>query len=147
MADEKTTNAAADAKKAAAAKKKKKEKVEDKPFNEFITEHFVPNLKETLGNQDISDIELSFEPAAIPIKGYGDEQFPQVVGRWGDGGQFRLIFQKEDIKGPKFYTAANPGSSPTLLESFMIDERRVTLDLMVFYVVQRLNGQKWLGGN
>ncbi|MEO0407099.1 MAG: DUF2996 domain-containing protein [Cyanobacteria bacterium P01_A01_bin.135] len=152
MADEKTTNAAqadnSDDKKAkAAAKKKKKEKLEDKPFNEFMTEHFVPNLKETLENQDISDLELSFEEAPIPIQGYGDEQFWQVIGRWGDGGQFRLIFQKEDITGPKFYTAANPGSSPTLLESFMIDERRVNLDLMVFYVVQRLNGQKWLGGN
>jgi hypothetical protein len=29
----------------------------------------------------------------------------------------------------------------------MIDERRVTLDLMVFYTVQRLNGQKWLARN
>jgi len=156
MADEKNTNEtqAADkddkkaaAKAAAAKKKKKKEKVEDKPFNEFITQHFVPNLEETLGNQNIGEVGLTFEQSPIPIEGYGDEAYWQVIGTWGAGGQFRLIFQKEDIKGPKFYTAANPGTSPTTLESFMIDERRVTLDLMVFYVVQRLNGQKWLGGN
>lgn len=133
--------------KSAATKKKKKEKLEDKPFNEFMTEHFVPNLEETLGNQNISDLTLTFEQAPIPIKGYGDEKFWQVAGRWGDGRQFRLIFQKEDITGSKFYTFADIGASPTTLESFMIDERRVNLDLMVFYVVQRLNGQKWLGGN
>jgi len=27
------------------------------------------------------------------------------------------------------------------------DERKVTLDLMVFYVIQRLNAQKWLAWN
>jgi len=34
-----------------------------------------------------------------------------------------------------------------LLEPFLIDERKVTLDLMVFGVMQRLNGQKWLERN
>ncbi|MGB3613179.1 MAG: DUF2996 domain-containing protein, partial [Elainellaceae cyanobacterium] len=116
-------------------------------FNEFMTQHFVPNLQKTLENQNIGTFDLAFEQAPIPIEGYDDQAYWQVVGHWGDGGQFRLIFQKEDITGPKFYAAANPGTSPTTLESFMIDERRVTLDLMVFYVVQRLNGQKWLGGN
>ncbi|MDJ0637113.1 MAG: DUF2996 domain-containing protein [Xenococcaceae cyanobacterium MO_188.B29] len=29
----------------------------------------------------------------------------------------------------------------------MIDERRVTLDLLVLYTLQRLNGQKWLTRN
>ncbi len=147
-AAEKSDSPPADKKPAAkAAAKKKKEKVEDKPFNEFMTQHFVPNLEETLKNQNISDLDLTFEQSPIPIEGFGSETYWQVAGRWGDGRQFRLIFQKEDITGPKFYTAANVGSSPTTLESFMIDERRVTLDLMVFYVVQRLNGQKWLSGN
>jgi hypothetical protein len=29
----------------------------------------------------------------------------------------------------------------------MIDERKVTLDLIVFYTMQRLNAQKWLARN
>ncbi|MGF1515728.1 MAG: DUF2996 domain-containing protein [Elainellaceae cyanobacterium] len=147
---DKSGNTSADKKpdaKAAAAKKKKKEKLEDKPFNEFMTQHFMPNLEQTLENQNLSDLKLAFEQSPIPVEGYGNEDYWQVAGRWGDGRQFRLIFQKEDITGPKFYAAADAGSSPTTLESFMIDERRVNLDLMVFYVVQRLNGQKWLSGN
>jgi hypothetical protein len=51
---------------------------------------------------------------------------------------------KEDISGPKFFCAADNGTKPSILESFMIDERKVTLDLMLLYTVQRLNGQKWL---
>ncbi|MGB3653084.1 MAG: DUF2996 domain-containing protein, partial [Rivularia sp. (in: cyanobacteria)] len=51
-----------------------------------------------------------------------------------------------DIKGKKAFSC-NEGKRPSTLESFLIDERRITLDLMVFGVVQRLNGQKWLGRN
>ncbi|MGB3208973.1 MAG: DUF2996 domain-containing protein, partial [Crinalium sp.] len=36
---------------------------------------------------------------------------------------------------------------PSTLEPFLIDERKVTLDLMVFGVIQRLNAQKWLVRN
>lgn len=133
----------------AKGKKEKPPALEDKPFQEFISEHFVPNLKETLMNQGVSDLDLSFEKRPIPIKGFEQgEEYWQVIGRW-QGGQrtFFLVFQEENIKGSKFYGAADNGAHPTTLESFMIDERRVNLDLMVFYVVQRLNGQKWLARN
>jgi hypothetical protein len=33
------------------------------------------------------------------------------------------------------------------MESFMIDERRVTLPLLIAYVLQRLDAQKWLALN
>ncbi|QYO62819.1 DUF2996 domain-containing protein [Leptolyngbya sp. 7M] len=49
-----------------------------------------------------------------------------------------------DIQAPKFFTCADNGAQPTLIESFMIDERKVNLDLLLLYTVQRLNGQKWL---
>lgn len=147
--------AGAGEKKPAAAKggaKEKKEKPpepEDKPFPEFIQQHFIPNLKETLANQGVQDLDLKFEKRPLPIPGYPQtEEFWQVTGNWQNGKrQFLLMFQKEDISGPKFWAAADNGAHPTLLESFMIDERRVNLDLMVFYVVQRLNGQKWLARN
>jgi len=42
---------------------------------------------------------------------------------------------------------ADAGSEPTLLESFLIDEKRMSLALLVSRLLQRLNGQKWLGGN
>jgi hypothetical protein len=33
------------------------------------------------------------------------------------------------------------------LESFLIDEKRMSLPLLVSRLLQRLNGQKWLGRN
>lgn len=138
-------------KSAAAAKKSKKEKppaVEDKPFQEFMSQHFVPSLKESLASEGLTDIELTFEKKPLPIKGLEQSDCWQVQGQWQKGQrQFFVAFQQENIKGPKFYSAADNGSKPTLLESFMIDEKRVTLGLMVMYVVQRLNAQKWLTGN
>ncbi len=133
----------------AKAKKEKPPAIEEKPFQEFIGEHFVPNLKETLENQGVSDLDLSFEKRTIPIKGFetGEEVW-QVIGTWQDGNRtFFVAFPEEDIKGSKFFASADNGAHPTTLESFMIDERRVNLDLMVFYVVQRLNSQKWLALN
>ncbi|MEB3359793.1 MAG: DUF2996 domain-containing protein [Synechococcales bacterium] len=145
MADEKAPKAD----KPAAKKKEKPPAIEDKPFQEFITQHFIPNLKETLANQGIADLELSFEKLPLPIEGYSSaDEYWQVRGSWKNSQrQFMLAFQKEDISGPKFYSAADRGAKFATLESFMIDERRVSLDLMVFYMVQRLNGQKWLARN
>jgi hypothetical protein len=136
----------------AAGAKPKKEKppaVEDKPFEEFITAHFIPEVEKALKEQGINDISLSLEKRPLPIKGFDDSTTcSQVVGHWNNAKRnFLIAFQKDDIKAPKFYAASDSGSKPATLESFMIDERRVNLDLMVFYVVQRLNGQKWLVGN
>ncbi|MDE5116328.1 MAG: DUF2996 domain-containing protein, partial [Trichodesmium sp. St2_bin2_1] len=36
---------------------------------------------------------------------------------------------------------------PATLEPFLIDERKITLNLLVFGVIQRLNAQKWLSLN
>ncbi|NES81812.1 MAG: DUF2996 domain-containing protein, partial [Moorea sp. SIO2B7] len=47
----------------------------------------------------------------------------------------------------KAFSYATNGAKPSTIESFMIDERKVTLDLMVMYTIQRLNSQKWLSRN
>jgi len=54
------------------------------------------------------------------------------------------IFLKKIFKDKGFFPAMK---KPSTLEPFLIDERKVTLDLMVFGVMQRLNGQKWLERN
>ncbi|MGB7522351.1 MAG: DUF2996 domain-containing protein, partial [Spirulinaceae cyanobacterium] len=70
------------------------------------------------------------------------------IGKWQGGKrQFNLYFLDEDIKGQKGFSCASNGASPSTIESFMIDERRVNLPLLVMYTVQRLNGQKWLAKN
>ncbi|MBR8827732.1 MAG: DUF2996 domain-containing protein [Gomphosphaeria aponina SAG 52.96 = DSM 107014] len=124
-------------------KKAKPPAVEDKPFTEFIEQHFTPALKEALASQGIKDVELTLAKENLPIG--GTEQCWQVKGNWQQGKrQFNLYFPDEDIKGKKAFSYGTNGAKPSTIESFMIDEKKVTLDLMVLYTLQRLNGQKWL---
>ena len=135
--------------KPAAAKKAKPPKIEDKPFTEFIEQHFTPALKEAFSNQGLEDMELAFTKQGLPLAGANpDEQCWQVIGNWQNGQrQFNLYFLDEDIAGKKAFSYATSGGKPSTIESFMIDERRVNLDLLVLYTLQRLNGQKWLTRN
>ena len=71
----------------------------------------------------------------------------QIRGELPGDRRFWLCFNSEDIASGKTITLADPGSDPTLLESFLIDEKRMSLALLVSRLLQRLNGQKWLGGN
>ncbi len=99
------------------AKKKEEEPpIEDKPFAEFIEQHYEPALK---------------------------------LCRFWDGGKrrFNVYFLDDDISGQKAFSYTASDSPPSTIESFMIDERKVNLELLVMYTVQRLNGQKWLARN
>ncbi|WP_041619045.1 DUF2996 domain-containing protein [Stanieria cyanosphaera] len=132
---------------AAKPKKEKPPAVEDKPFTEFIEQHFNPTLKQALTAQGIDDVELNLSKQSLPIA-TANEQCWQVSGNWQNGQrQFKIYFLDEDISGPKAFSYATSGGKPSTLESFMIDERKITLDLMVLYTLQRLNGQKWLSRN
>lgn len=138
-----------DAAPAAKAKKEKAPAVEDKPFNEFMEQHFLPTLKDALAKQDIKDLDLTFAKQKVPIPGLGDTpDCWQVIGRWDNNRrQFNVYFFKEDIQGQRAFSYATNGARPSTLEPFLIDERKITLDLMVFGVIQRLNAQKWLVRN
>jgi hypothetical protein len=151
MAEETTptpeTKKPAAAAKPAAAKKPKEPAIEDKPFTEFMEQHFVPALKETLAKLGLEDIELRFANEPLPIAG-ANEQCWQVIGKWQNGKrQFNLYFLDEDINGKKAFSCSTNGARPSIIESFMIDERKATLDLLIMYTLQRLNGQKWLTRN
>ncbi|MBN3869327.1 DUF2996 domain-containing protein [Nostoc sp. JL33] len=144
--------AAVGEKPAAAAKAAKKEKapaVEDKPFVEFIEQDYLPALQKAIAQQGVQDLEVSFAKQKMPITGFESaEECWQIIGKWKETGlrQFNLYFPEEDIQGKKGFSC-NEGKKPSTLESFLIDERRITLDLLVYGLVQRLDGQKWLGIN
>ncbi len=131
------------------AKKAKPPKLEDKPFAEFIEQHFLPAVQDALGKEEgLDDLQVSFETQPINVIGVDKDSYPQVIGRWAKGArQFNIAFLEESIMGPKLYSFATDGAIPSTIEQFMGDERRITLDLMVLYVLQRLKGQKWLKGN
>jgi Protein of unknown function (DUF2996) len=132
---------------AKAAKKEKAPSVEDKPFVEFIQQDYLPALQKAIAQEGVQNLQLSFAKQKVPVTGYDKEEYWQVAGSWQNGlRQFNLYFPEENIQGKKIFSC-NEGKKPSTLESFLIDERKITLDLMVFGLVQRLNGQKWLGRN
>ncbi len=148
-ANKPAAKAAGDKPAAAKAKKEKAPAVEDKPFTEFIEQEYVPALKKALAKEGIGDVELTFIKDKIQISGLSQtDACWQVAGSWKDGQrQFNVYFPDEDISKQKAFSWSTNGAKPSTLESFMIDERRVTLDLIVFYTIQRLNAQKWLTRN
>ena len=140
-----TKNVASNIDKSALPKKPvKPPKVEDKPFNEFITKDFIPGLKKSIleKGSDVNEIKLI----------QGDR--PVVGGRcWmvfcelQDDRKFWLCFNKEIITSDKTILLAESDSEPSIVESFLIDEKKTTLPLLISRVLQRLNGQKWIGSN
>ncbi|HIK45651.1 MAG TPA: DUF2996 domain-containing protein [Leptolyngbyaceae cyanobacterium M65_K2018_010] len=130
------------------AKKEKPPAVEDKPFTDFIRQDFLPSLETALKDKGIRDIQLSFDQAPLAVFGVTDgSPYWQVKGQWGGDRQFNIAFTKDSIASPKLFYCSDRGSQPSTLEQFMGDERKITLDLMVLYTLQRLNGQKWLVRN
>ena len=135
--------------KEAKAKETKPPAGEKKPFNEFIEQDYLPALKTAFAKQGVSDVDVAFVKEKIQIPGMSPtDDCWQVKGNWNQGQrQFNVYFPDEDIKKRKAFSSSANGVKPSTIESFMIDERKVTLDLMVFYVIQRLNAQKWLAWN
>lgn len=134
---------------AAKAKKPKEPAVEDKPFREFIEQDFLPALQTAMAKEGADDMELKFVNEPLPIFGISpNETCWQVQGSWARGNyQFNIYFPAEDIQGQKGFSFSTNGAKPSILESFMIDERKVSLDLLVLYAVQRLNAEKLLARN
>lgn len=133
---------------AKAAKKEKAPTVEDKPFVDFIQQDYLPAVQTAISQKGVQDLKLSFVKQKLGIAGFDSaEEYWQIIGSLQNGQrQFNLYFPEEDIQGKKGFSC-NEGKKPSTLESFLIDERKITLDLLVFGLVQRLNGQKWLGRN
>lgn len=129
---------------APAAVKAKPPAPEDKPFDAFIPELFLPALAREITAYGGPAVELSFLEAPMPVVG---SPCWQVIGSLPGGRRFWLCFTAAEISSAKTITLAESGSEPSLLESFLIDERKTTLALLLSRVVSRLNGQKWLGPN
>ncbi|MFP4254540.1 MAG: DUF2996 domain-containing protein [Halothece sp.] len=128
------------------SKKEEEPPIEDKPFPEFIQQHYLPALEEALNQEGINDLELTFKQDKFPLPDV--EECSQVVGEWDRGKRrFNVFFLEDDIKGEKAFCYSASEAPPSTIESFMIDERKVNLELLVMYTVQRLNGQKWLSRN
>lgn len=117
---------------------------EDKPFAEFVPQLLLPALAREIQTYGGPEPQLTFSEGPMPVVG---SPCWQVSGELPGQRRFWLCFVRDDINAAKTIAVAEAGSEPSLLESFLIDEKKTTLALLVSRLVQRLNGQKWLGAN
>lgn len=130
---------------AAAEAKVKPPAPEDKPFNEFVPQLLLPALAKECQAYGGPAPSLAFEEGPMPVVG---GNCWMVKGDLPGERRFWLCFATPELGAIKTIALAEGGSSvPSLLESFLIDEKKMTLALIVSRLVQRLNGQKWLGPN
>jgi hypothetical protein len=130
--------------KPAVAAKAKPPAPEEKPFGEFVPELLLPALAKEVAAYGGPAPELSFAQGPMPVVG---SDCWMVKGALPGERFFWLCFTSADINAAKTIALAEGGGPPSLLEPFLSDEKKMSLPLLVSRVVQRLNGQKWLGPN
>lgn len=117
---------------------------EDQPFGSFVPNLLIPALEKEIQAYGGPAPQLSFQQGPMPVIGM---DCSMVVGTLPGQRRFWLCFTSESLTAAKTVIVAESGAEPSQVESFLIDEKKVTLPLLVSRVVSRLNGQKWLGPN
>ena len=125
-------------------KPKKELPVEKKPFQEFINLHLIPSLTEEINQRGLEINNIKLTNTNRPIAG---DKCWVINCEIKDTCNFWLSFEKDDISSLKSISLSKPNQQPSIIESFLIDEKRITLKLIISRVLQRLNGQKLIGVN
>ena len=125
-------------------KPKKEIPIEKKPFNEFINEHLLPSLIKEFKERGFEVEDINLKNTYRPIA--GDKCWVIYCGI-KDTCNFWLSFSSEDISSLKSISLSKYSQKPSVIESFLIDEKRITLKLIISRILQRLNGQKLIGVN
>ena len=125
-------------------KPKKELPVEKKPFQEFINMHLIPSLTEEINQRGLQINNINLSNTNRPIAG---DKCWVINCEIKDTCNFWLSFEKDDISSLKSISLSKPNQQPSIIESFLIDEKRITLKLIISRVLQRLNGQKLIGVN
>ena len=129
---------------AIAKKTVKPPKIEDKPFKEFISNYLIPGLKKSIEDKGTVVSEIKLIEGIRPVVG---GNCWMVFCEISHQRRFWICFSKEIITSDKTILLAESISEPSIVESFLIDEKKTTLPLLISRVLQRLNGQKWIGVN
>ena len=126
------------------SKPKKELPLEKKPFQEFINIHLIPSLTEEINQRGLEINNINLNNTNRPIAG---DKCWVINCEIKDTCNFWLSFEKDDISSLKSISLSKPNQKPSIIESFLIDEKRITLKLIISRVLQRLNGQKLIGVN
>ena len=125
-------------------KPKKELPIEKKPFQEFVNIHLIPSLIEEINQRGLEINDINLKNTNRPIAG---DKCWVINCEIKDTCNFWLSFEKDDISSLKSISLSKPNQKPSIIESFLIDEKRITLKLIISRVLQRLNGQKLIGVN
>ena len=125
-------------------KPKKELPIEKKPFQEFVNDHLIPSLIEEINQRGLEINYINLQNTNRPIAG---DKCWVINCEIKDTCNFWLSFEKDDISSLKNISLSKPNQKPSIIESFLIDEKRITLKLIISRVLQRLNGQKLIGVN
>ena len=123
---------------------KKEIPIEKKPFNEFVNDHLLPSLIDEFKERGFDVNEINLKNTSRPIAG---DKCWVIYCEIKDICNFWLSFEKEDISSSKSISLSKSNQKPSVIESFLIDEKRITLKLIISRILQRLNGQKLIGIN
>ena len=125
-------------------KPKKELPIEKKPFQEFVNVHLIPSLIEEINQRGLEINHINLQNTNRPI---AEDKCWVINCEIKDTCNFWLSFEKDDISSLKSISLSKPNQTPSIIESFLIDEKRITLKLITSRVLQRLNGQKLIGVN
>ncbi len=118
--------------------------IEKKPFNEFVNDHLLPSLINEFKERGFEVEEINLKNTYRPIAG---DKCWVIFCEIKDICNFWLSFEKDDISSLKSISLCKSDQKPSVIESFLIDEKRITLKLIISRILQRLNGQKLIGIN
>ncbi len=125
-------------------KPKKEIPIEKKPFNEFVNDHLLPSIIHELKVRGFEVNNINLKNTSRPIAG---DKCWVIYCEIKDICNFWLSFEKDDISSLKSISLCKSNQKPSIIESFLIDEKRITLKLIISRILQRLNGQKLIGIN
>ncbi|KAK4781787.1 hypothetical protein SAY86_015889 [Trapa natans] len=133
-----TSTATAEAKAAKAAPKEATEKPKRpakavaKPLPQLMDEDVIPQLQKILQAQDdLSGIELIFK----------DNRLEGSFMKKGNPYSFWAFFPNGDLSGPKGFSLSSYGSGASTVEPFLVDEKKITANHVIFWVEKRLAAQ------
>ena len=118
--------------------------IEKKPFLEFVNNYLIPEINNEFKLKGKEVTKINLQKTNRPIAG---DTCWVIYCEIKDTCNFWLSFEKDDITSLKSFSLCKNYEKPSIIESFLIDEKKITLKLIISRILQRLNGQKLIGAN
>ena len=118
--------------------------IEKKPFLEFVNDFLIPEIKNEFKSRGKEVNKINLQRTHRPI---AEDICWVIYCEINDTCNFWLSFEKDDITSLKSFSLCKNYEKPSIIESFLIDEKKITLKLIISRILQRLNGQKLIGAN